>query len=127
MQLSELAEETAGFYGRMLDHDYTTKEMFNKNYFKDWRKMMTEKEKEKIRDLSKCDFSEINEYYKKFSEDRKNRSKEEKKAEKEKNQELADHYGFCTIDGHKEKIGNFRIEPPGLFRGELLISLPLVP
>ena len=21
------------------------------------------------------------------------------------------------IDGHKEKIGNFRIEPPGLFRG----------
>lgn len=26
-------------------------------------------------------------------------------------------YGFCTIDGHKEKIGNFRIEPPGLFRG----------
>lgn len=26
-------------------------------------------------------------------------------------------YGICTIDGHKEKIGNFRIEPPGLFRG----------
>ena len=26
-------------------------------------------------------------------------------------------YGFCVIDGHKEKIGNFRIEPPGLFRG----------
>lgn len=21
------------------------------------------------------------------------------------------------IDGHKEKIGNFKIEPPGLFRG----------
>jgi len=21
------------------------------------------------------------------------------------------------MDGHKEKIGNFRIEPPGLFRG----------
>ena len=26
-------------------------------------------------------------------------------------------YGFCTMDNHKEKIGNFRIEPPGLFRG----------
>ena len=97
----------------MLDHDYTTKETFNKNFFKDWRKVMTEKEKEKLRDLSKCDFSEINEYFKKVSEERKGRSKEEKKAEKAKNDELTEHYGFCEIDGHKEKIGNFRIEPPG--------------
>ena len=40
-------------------------QVFNKNFFKDWRKTMTEKEKEKIRDLSKCDFSEINTYFKK--------------------------------------------------------------
>jgi len=26
-------------------------------------------------------------------------------------------FGFCVIDGHKQKIGNFKIEPPGLFRG----------
>ena len=26
-------------------------------------------------------------------------------------------YGIAVIDGHEEKIGNFRIEPPGLFRG----------
>ena len=117
MRLSEPTEEVATFYGKMLDHDYTTKEAFNKNFFKDWRRVMTEKEKEKIRDLSKCDFQEINVYFKKVSEDRKNRSKEEKKAEKAKNDELTEHYGFCEIDGHKEKIGNFRIEPPGLFRG----------
>lgn len=67
MKLSEEAEECATFYGRMLDHDYTTKEVFNKNFFKDWRKVMTEKEKEKIRDLSKCDFTKINTYFKKVS------------------------------------------------------------
>ncbi len=67
MRLSEEAEECATFYGKMLDHDYTTKEVFNKNFFKDWRKTMTEKEKEKIRDLSKCDFTEINTYFKKVS------------------------------------------------------------
>jgi len=117
MRLSEEAEEAAGFYGKMLDHDYTTKEVFNKNFFKDWRKCMTEKEKEKIRDLSKCDFSNINEHFKKVSEERKNRSKEEKKAEKENNERIVEEYGFCMMDGHKEKIGNFRIEPPGLFRG----------
>ena len=78
---------------------------------------MTDREKEVIRDLSKCEFSEINEHFKKLSEERKNRTKEEKKAEKEKNEKIVEEYGFCTIDGHKEKIGNFRIEPPGLFRG----------
>ena len=36
---------------------------------------------------------------------------------KHQNEEVTKEYGFCTIDGHKEKIGNFRIEPPGLFRG----------
>merc|ERR1719300_2107033 len=117
LRLTEETEECATFYGRMLDHDYTTKEVFNKNFFKDWRKAMTEKEKDIIRDLSKCDFSEINEHFKKVSEERKNRSKEEKKAEKEKNDAIVEEYGFCTMDGHKERIGNFRIEPPGLFRG----------
>jgi len=117
MRLSEEAEEAAGFYGKMLDHDYTTKEVFNKNFFKDWRKCMTEKEKDIIRDLSKCDFSEINEHFKKVSEERKNRSKDEKKAEKEYNERIVEEYGFCMMDGHKERIGNFRIEPPGLFRG----------
>lgn len=117
LRLTEETEECATFYGRMLDHDYTTKEVFNKNFFKDWRKVMTEKEKDIIRDLSKCDFSEINEHFKKVSEERKARSKEEKKVEKEQNEAIVLEYGFCTMDGHKEKIGNFRTEPPSLFRG----------
>ncbi|TRY61271.1 hypothetical protein TCAL_02156 [Tigriopus californicus] len=117
MKLSEETEEVATFYGRMLDHDYTTKEVFNRNFLKDWRKVMTEKEKEILRDLSKCNFSEINAHFKKVSEERKGRSKEERKAEKEKNENIQKEYGFCTIDGHIEKIGNFRIEPPSLFRG----------
>ena len=49
---------------------------------------MNEDERQLIRDLSKCDFTEINEYYKRVSEERKGRSKEEKKAEKEKNEAI---------------------------------------
>lgn len=26
-------------------------------------------------------------------------------------------YTTCLLDGRKEKVGNFRVEPPGLFRG----------
>ena len=44
--------------------------------------VMTEKEKEIIRDLSKCGFKEIDAHFKLMSEQRKARSKEERKAEK---------------------------------------------
>ncbi|KAL8596833.1 hypothetical protein ACOMHN_027162 [Nucella lapillus] len=117
MKLEPETEEVATFYGKMLDHDYTTKEVFNQNFFKDWRKVMSKAEKEKISDLKKCNFTEINEYFKVKVEQRKNMSKEEKLILKKKNEEITSEYGFCTIDGHKEKIGNFKIEPPGLFRG----------
>ena len=39
MKLSQDAEEVAGFFGRMIDHDYTTKKVFQDNFFKDWRKV----------------------------------------------------------------------------------------
>jgi DNA topoisomerase-1 len=37
MKLSEETEEVATFYAKMLDHEYTTRDIFNKNFFKDWR------------------------------------------------------------------------------------------
>lgn len=118
MKLSQDAEEVAGFYARMLDHDYTTKETFNTNFFKDWRKVMTEKEKSKITDLRKCNFKSMHTYFMDLAEKNRNRTKEEKAELKAKNEEITKEYGFCVIDGHKEKIGNFKIEPPGLFRGK---------
>ena len=39
MALSEKAEEAAGFFAKMLDHDYTKKDIFCKNFFEDWRKV----------------------------------------------------------------------------------------
>ncbi|XP_071785426.1 DNA topoisomerase I, mitochondrial-like isoform X1 [Asterias amurensis] len=117
MKLSENAEEVAGFYARMLDHEYTTREVFNKNFFNDWRKEMTGDERKTITNLKKCNFKELHQYFLQKSEERRNLTKEEKLANKNKNEELLQEYGFCTIDGHREKMGNFKIEPPGLFRG----------
>lgn len=39
MKLSNETEEVASFYAKMLTHEYTTKEIFNENFFKDWRKV----------------------------------------------------------------------------------------
>ncbi|KAJ1357236.1 DNA topoisomerase 1 [Parelaphostrongylus tenuis] len=117
VSLSDEAEEVATFYAKMLNHDYTTKDAFNKNFFHDWRKVMTPAERELITDLKKCDFREMTVHFEKLSEIRKAMSKEEKAKIKEAKEAEAKIYGFAFIDGHKQKIGNFRIEPPGLFRG----------
>uniref|UniRef100_A0A8B9JPH7 DNA topoisomerase I n=1 Tax=Astyanax mexicanus TaxID=7994 RepID=A0A8B9JPH7_ASTMX len=117
MKLSESAEEVATFFAKMLDHEYTTKDIFRKNFFKDWRKEMTSEEKSKITDLNKCNFREMSEYFKAQTEARKQMTKEEKLKIKEENERIVQEYGFCLMDNHKERIGNFRIEPPGLFRG----------
>ncbi|XP_054164331.1 DNA topoisomerase I, mitochondrial-like [Oppia nitens] len=117
MRLKPPAEEVAGFYARMLEHDYVGKDVFNKNFFKDWRKTMNAEEKEVITDLKKCNFKELAEHFKTESERRKNKTKEEKQEIKKQNEKLIEEYGYCVVDGHKQKIGNFRIEPPGLFRG----------
>ncbi len=39
MKLSPEAEEVATFFAKMLDHEYTTKDIFRKNFFKDWKKV----------------------------------------------------------------------------------------
>ncbi|XP_033914491.2 DNA topoisomerase 1 isoform X1 [Acipenser ruthenus] len=117
MKLSPQTEEVATFFAKMLDHEYTTKDIFRKNFFKDWRKEMTSEEKSILTDLKKCDFTEMSEYFKAQSEARKQMTKEEKLKIKEENERLLQEYGFCVMDNHKERIANFRIEPPGLFRG----------
>lgn len=117
MNLTLETEEMATFYGVMIDHDYTKKDLFNNNFFSDWQKVMSPEERETIKDLKKCDFKEIDAYFKMKREERKAMSKEEKNKNKEENAAIADQYGFCVMDGHRQKLGNFKIEPPGLFRG----------
>ncbi|XP_033181143.1 DNA topoisomerase I, mitochondrial isoform X2 [Mastacembelus armatus] len=117
VKLSLAAEEVAVFFGQMLDHEYTTKKVFRNNFFIDWRKEMTDEERLLIEDLDKCDFGEIHAMHKAKVEARKNMTKEEKLALREANQKITDEYGYCLLDHHKERVGNFKIEPPGLFRG----------
>lgn len=36
---------------------------------------------------------------------------------KKDKEELEKQFQFCLLDGRQEKVGNFRVEPPSLFRG----------
>ena len=117
IKLSLIAEEIAGFYSKMLEHEYTKSEIFNKNFFHDWRKYMSKEELLKITKLDLCDFSQMYQHYKLLSEQRKSLSKSDKEQIKIENNSLQEKFGFCVIDGHRQRVGNYRIEPPGLFRG----------
>ncbi|XP_077423640.1 DNA topoisomerase I, mitochondrial isoform X2 [Vanacampus margaritifer] len=117
VKLSLAAEEVAVFFAQMLDHEYTTKKVFRENFFSDWRQVMTHEERLLIQDLDKCDFGEIHAMHKAKVEEKKNMTKEDKLVLKEASQKIVEEYGYCLLDHHRERIGNFKIEPPGLFRG----------
>lgn len=118
-------EEVASFFGGMLDSQHASNAVFQKNFFEDFRDVLKEhgvaKDKQgnkvNIKEFEKCDFKQIFDYYKAKSEAKKSRTKEEKKAEKETKDKEEEPFKFCVWNGRKEKVGNFRIEPPSLFRG----------
>ncbi len=39
VKLSPATEEIATFYAKMLDHEYTSKEVFQNNFFSDWKEV----------------------------------------------------------------------------------------
>lgn len=78
---------------------------------------MTAEERKLIKHLDKCDFSEIHRHFMERAEARRTLSREQKQKLKEEAEKLQQEFGYCILDGHREKIGNFKTEPPGLFRG----------
>ncbi|KAH8922426.1 hypothetical protein BT69DRAFT_243853 [Atractiella rhizophila] len=118
--LAPEAEEVATFFAEMLDTDHVQKETFAKNFFSDFQDVLKKYPpagKVKITDFSKCDFGPIYDWATVQKEAKRNRTKDEKKKAKEEKDEFEKTYKFCLVDGRKEKVGNFRVEPPGLFRG----------
>jgi DNA topoisomerase-1 len=57
------------------------------------------------------------EYFEEEKAKKKALTSAEKKELKKQKDEMEAKYVTCTLDGRKEKVGNFRVEPPGLFRG----------
>ena len=124
--LKPAAEEVAGFFGGMLNSTHNVENpTFQKNFFSDFLDILketggaTDKEGNKIRikEFAKCDFTPIFEYYDAEREKKKALPKAEKKAIKDAKDEAEARYMYCKWDGRKQKVGNFRVEPPGLFRG----------
>jgi len=120
------AEEVAGFFGSMLNSTHNVENpTFQKNFFGDFKEFLKKTggatnphgEKVNIKDFPKCDFTAIFNYYDSQREAKKALPAGEKKALKAEKDAAEGKYMYCMWDGRKQKVGNFRVEPPGLFRG----------
>nr|UWK20503.1 topoisomerase [Trichoderma protrudens] len=125
--LSPEAEEVATFWVAMMTAASThhlDNPIFRKNFFTDFSEFIkkygakdAKGNKIDIKSLEKCDFTKMQEYWAAKNEAKKNMTKEEKAAAKAEKDALEAPYLYCTWDGRKQKVGNFRVEPPSLFRG----------
>ncbi|XP_019162797.1 PREDICTED: DNA topoisomerase 1 beta-like [Ipomoea nil] len=115
VDLTPEQEEVATMYAVMLDTEYMSKPKFKENFMNDWKKLLGRNHV--IQSLEHCDFSPIYDWHQKEKEKKKQMSSEEKKALKEEKLKQEEKYMWAILDGVKEKVGNFRVEPPGLFRG----------
>ncbi|KAG9316652.1 DNA topoisomerase I [Chiua virens] len=114
------SEEVAGFYAAMLETDHAQDQTFNKNFFEDWLKVLNDyppRNKIKITEFDLCDFRPMFEHFEAEKAKKKALSSAEKKELKKQKDAMEEKYTTCLLDGRKEKVGNFRVEPPGLFRG----------
>lgn len=120
LDLSAEAEEVAGFFGALIESSHAENPTFVKNFFEDFQEVCKSSgmNKDKIpKDFAKCDFRPMFEYFEARKQEKKAMSKDEKNKIKDEKDEFEEKYKEAIVDGRREKIGNFRIEPPGLFRG----------
>jgi len=120
------AEEIAYAFGSMLNSTHNVENpTFQQNFFNDFKEMLdkTGHAKDKngnritIDEFEKCDFQKIYDHVDAERQAKKALSQAEKKKIKLEKDEKEAPYMYCMWDGRKQKVGNFRVEPPGLFRG----------
>lgn len=112
--LPKKAEEYATMFARYLGTPYMESNMFKKNFWKDFKPTL---ENISVTSLDEIDFSPIKKFLDREKEKKAEMSKEEKESIKEKQKEIEEPYKNCVIDGSQQKVGNFKIEPPGIFIG----------
>lgn len=114
INLPPLAEEYATMFTKYLDTEYINNNTFKKNFWNDFKPTIKNLD---IKSLNDIDFSLIKKYLDDTKQSKKLISKEEKTQMKEKILLEEEPYMYCIIDGSQQKVGNYKIEPPGIFTG----------
>lgn len=121
VDLPPQAEEVAGFFAALLESDHAKNPVFQKNFFNDFLQVLKESGGPlngiEIKEFSRCDFTKMFDYFQLQKEQKKQLTSQEKKQIRLEREKFEEDYKFCELDGRREQVGNFKVEPPDLFRG----------
>ena len=117
-------EQIATFYARRLASEkaggvtieLTKDAIFNKNFWNDFKEYLTNEHKKIFKEFSKFNFKPFVEYLENKKETEKSDT-ELKQNKKIKTAERKQDYGYAMINGTREPLGNFVIEPAAIFFG----------
>lgn len=115
LDLTPEQEEVATMFAVMKETDYMKKPTFLKNFWDGFKQVLGPNHT--VKSLDKCDFTAIFDYHMAERERKKALTREEKEALKRQKDDAEAKYKSARIDDRIEQVGNFRVEPPGLFRG----------
>lgn len=107
VELTAEQEEVASFYAAMPEDgpqlgNPKTRPIFQRNFFEDFKEVLGPKHV--IKSFSKCDFSEIKEYFILQKNLKKVATDEEKLVKKEEKEKFLTKFGYALIDGRLEKV-----------------------
>ena len=111
IELNIEAEEYATLFSKYLETEYITNSTFKRNFWKDWKDILGKQHP--IQSLEGCDFTKIYNYLLQKKEEKKLITPTQKEAQKKEEEK----YKIAIVDGKSQPVGNYRIEPPGIFIG----------
>lgn len=108
IELEKDVEEIATLYAKFIDSEYIKDNTFRRNFWNDFKKVLGKEHI--IQSFDNCDFSLIYDHLLKEKEKKKLDDGDKVKDDVEK-------YRVAYVDGKAQPVGNFRMEPPGIFLG----------
>ena len=122
-KLTPEEEKVATFYANRLISEkagtvtetWTKNPTFNKNYFTDFITYLTPEHRKIFKNLNKIGWKDL---MQKIEENKPAvLDKKEKRRKRVKDEERKREYGYSILDGKREKVGNFTVEPASIFMG----------
>ena len=121
--LDEKEEKVASFYaGRLISEKgenitvfWTEDEVFNTNFWNSFTPYLRDEYRKIMRDFSKADWSDV---VTKLEHQRElNKSEAKKRQRKEQNLSRDKKYKYGILDGNKEEISGYKVEPAAIYLG----------
>lgn len=115
IKVSDIVEEYLTLYAKYIGTDYVKNNRFNKNFLNDLIKVLPRDLK--VNSMNDFDLTNIKRHLDNVNQRKKDLSKETKQKLKDKQESIEMPYKYIVIDGARQKVGNYKIEPPGIFMG----------